>query len=138
MGEETRVRNPERNITVVHNPKEYFGKLRTLFNNNNTAILVVVTLLLVIASISISDSFRTLMNARNLLGQAMPFLILTLGQLVIIVAGGLDLSSGALVAATGVLGVSFMVNNPDNVLLGVVIMLAFGLIVGLTKFGACG
>jgi ribose transport system permease protein len=85
----------------------------------------------VIASVSISDSFRTFMNARNILGQAMPFLILTLGQLVIIVAGGLDLSSGAVVAASGVLGVSFMVNNPDSVLLGIVIMLAFGLIVGL-------
>ena len=71
------------------------------------------------------------MNARNLLGQAMPYLILTLGQLVIIVAGGLDLSSGALVAASGVLGVSFMVKNPDSVFLGIVIMLAFGLIVGL-------
>ena len=131
MGDETRVRNPERNITVVHKPKEYFGKLRTLYKNNNTVILAVVTLFLVIASVSISDSFRTFMNARNLLGQAMPFLILTLGQLAIIVAGGLDLSSGALVAASGVLGVSFMVNNPDSVLLGIVIMLAFGLIVGL-------
>jgi ribose transport system permease protein len=79
---------------------EYFGKLRTIFRNNNTAVLAVVTLFLVIASVSINDSFRTLMNARNLLGQAMPYLILTLGQLVIIVAGGLDLSSGAVVAAS--------------------------------------
>jgi ribose transport system ATP-binding protein len=131
IGEETHVRNPERNISIVHHPKEYFGKLRNLYENNNTAILPVVTLFLVIASVSISDSFRTFMNARNLLGQAMPYLILTLGQLVVIVAGGLDLSSGALVAASGVLGVSFMVKNPDSVLLGVVIMLAFGLIVGL-------
>jgi ABC-type sugar transport system ATPase subunit/ribose/xylose/arabinose/galactoside ABC-type transport system permease subunit len=130
MDEKTRPRNPELNRPAMLNAKEYFGKLRSLFNNN-TAILVVVTLFMIIASISISDSFRTLMNARNLLGQAMPFLILTLGQLVIIVAGGLDLSSGALVAATGVLGVSFMVKNPDSVLLGVVIMLVFGLIVGL-------
>ncbi|MCJ7693984.1 MAG: ABC transporter permease [Anaerolineaceae bacterium] len=130
-GEGTRLRNPEINRPVMLNTKEYFGKLRTSFNNNNTTILAVVTLFMVIASISISDSFRTLMNARNLLGQAMPFLILTLGQLVIIVAGGLDLSSGALVAATGVLGVSFMVKHPDSVLLGVVIMLVFGLIVGL-------
>ena len=131
MGEETRERNPERNLAALRNPKEYFGKLRNLYNNNNTSILAVVTLFLVIGSILISDLFRTFMNARNLLGQAMPFLILTLGQLVIIVAGGLDLSSGALVAATGVLGVSFMVKNPDSVLLGIVIMLAFGLIVGL-------
>ncbi len=131
MGEETRARNTERNITVVHNPKDYIGKLRTIYKNNNTAILPIVTLFLVIASVSINDSFRTFMNARNLLGQAMPYLILTLGQLVVIVAGGLDLSSGAAVAASGVLGVSFMVKNPDSVLLGIVIMLTFGLIVGL-------
>ena len=130
-GEETLARNPERNIAIVHNPKDFFGKLRTLYKNNNTALLAIVTMFLIIASASISDSFRTLMNARNVLGQAMPFLILTLGQLVIIVAGGLDLSSGAVVAATSVLGVSFMVKNPDSVLLGIMIMLAFGLIVGL-------
>jgi ribose transport system permease protein len=131
MGEESGLKNLEGNITVLRNPKDYFGKLRTLFSNNNTIILALVTLFLVIISVSISDSFRTYMNARNLLGQVMPYLILTLGQLVIIVAGGLDLSSGAAVAASGVLGVSFMVKNPDSVLLGVVIMLTFGLIVGL-------
>jgi ABC-type sugar transport system ATPase subunit/ribose/xylose/arabinose/galactoside ABC-type transport system permease subunit len=131
VGGASRARDPERKISVLDHTSEYIGKLRTLINNNNTAILAIVTLLLVITSVSISDSFRTLMNAKNLLGQAMPFLILTLGQLVVIVAGGLDLSSGTVVAATGVLGVSFMVKNPDSVLLGVVIMLAFGLIVGL-------
>jgi ribose transport system ATP-binding protein len=131
IGDETHVSNPDININAVHNSKEYFGKLRNLFQNNNTVILAVVTLFLVVVSILISDSFRTLMNARNLLGQLMPYLILTLGQLVIIVVGGLDLSSGAAVAASGVLGVSFMVKNPDSVLLGVVIMIAFGLIVGL-------
>ncbi len=131
IGVVTRVRNPEGNHTVGHLPKEYLEKLRILYQSNNTAILAMVTLILVIASVLMSDSFRTLMNARNLLGQVMPYLILTLGQLVIIVAGGLDLSSGALVAAAGVLGVSFMVKNPDSVLLGIVIMLAFGLIVGL-------
>ena len=130
MGEETRVSNPQGNIKFAHNPKDYLGKLRTLYYNN-TAILAAITLFLVIVSVSISDSFRTYINARNLLGQAMPFLILTLGQLIIIVAGGLDLSSGTVVAASGVLGVSFMVKHPDSVLLGIVIMLAFGLIVGL-------
>jgi ribose transport system permease protein len=131
IGVVTRVRNPEGNHTVGHLPKEYLEKLRILYQSNNTAILAMVTLILVIASVLMSDSFRTLMNARNLLGQVMPYLILTLGQLVIIVAGGLDLSSGAAVAAAGVLGVSFMVKNPDSVLLGIVIMFAFGLIVGL-------
>jgi ribose transport system ATP-binding protein len=131
MGGESRARNTEKYKPFVRHPKEYLEKLRTIYENNNTAILALVTLFLVVISISISDSFRTLMNARNLLGQAMPYLILTLGQLVVIVAGGLDLSSGAAVAASGVLGVSFMVKNPDSVLLGVVIMLGFGLIVGL-------
>lgn len=128
---ENQVNDSVRKNTILNNRKEFFEKLKAFYKNNNTVILAVVTALLVIVSISISESFRTLMNARNLLGQAMPFIILTLGQLVVIVAGGLDLSSGAVVAASGVLGVSFMVNNPDNVLLGIVIMLAFGLAVGL-------
>jgi len=88
IGMVTRVRNPEGNHTVGHLPKEYLEKLRILYQSNNTAILAMVTLILVIASVLMSDSFRTLMNARNLLGQVMPYLILTLGQLVIIVVGG--------------------------------------------------
>ena len=131
LGEESQIRNPERNPTVRRYYKSIWEKLRTAYTNDNTAILLAITLLLVIVGVSMSDSFRTLMNARNILGQGMPILILTLGQLVVIVAGGLDFSSGAVVAASSVLGVSFMVNNPDSVLLGVLIMLAFGLIVGL-------
>ena len=133
LGEESQSRNQERNKSPVRNFKDFWGKLRTFYKSDNTAILLAITLLLVIVGASLSNSFRTLMNARNILGQGMPILILTLGQLVAIVAGGLDLSSGAVVAASGVLGVSFMVNNPDKVLLGIVIMVSFGLLIGLVN-----
>jgi len=60
----------------------------------------------------------------------MPFLMLTLGQLVVIIAGGLDLSVGALVASTTVLGMTIMLQNPANVLLGVAAMVGLALLAG--------
>ena len=60
----------------------------------------------------------------------MPFLMLTLGQLVVIVAGGLDLSVGALVASTTVLGMTIMLQNPANILLGVAAMVGLALLAG--------
>jgi ribose transport system permease protein len=60
----------------------------------------------------------------------MPYLILTIGQLIVIISGGLDLSSGALLATSSVLGVSIMLLNPSAIILGVVVMVVFGLAVG--------
>lgn len=110
--------------------KSATARLGALYRSSNTTILVLILLGFIAIGLSINPSFRTWANTRNLMGQAMPFLLLTLGQLVVIVAGGLDLSVGALVASTTVLGMTIMLQNPANVLPGIAAMVGLALLVG--------
>jgi len=107
-----------------------FGRLGALSRSSNTVMLAFILLVFVVIGLSLHSSFRTWTNTRNLMSQAMPFFLLTLGQLVVIIAGGLDLSVGALVASTSVLGMTIMLANPGNVLLGVAAMVGLALAVG--------
>ncbi len=92
------------------------GRLGAYSRGSNTTMLALILLAFVVIGLSLHPSFRTWINTRNLMSQAMPFFLLTLGQLVVIIAGGLDLSVGALVASSSVLGMTIMLQNPDNVL----------------------
>ena len=63
----------------------------------------VIFLLLLIASALISDVFFTPTNLFNLLRQVTPIGIISMGMLLVILTGGIDLSVGSVVAFTGVL-----------------------------------
>jgi ribose transport system ATP-binding protein len=110
--------------------KGLVGRLGAFSRGSNTTVLALILLAFVVIGLSLHSSFRTWINTRNLMSQAMPFFLLTLGQLVVIIAGGLDLSVGALVASTSVLGMTIMLQNPGNVLLGVAAMVGLALLVG--------
>jgi ribose transport system ATP-binding protein len=101
------------------------------FNNNNNFLLLLLILVsgLVIGSL-INPFFRTWLNFSNLFGQSMVLIILSLGQLIVIIAGGIDISSGALMAASGVIGLTIMTKFNQPPIVGVLVMIAFGMLVG--------
>ena len=99
--------------------------------NNNFALLVLILVAFLAFGSVLSPHFRTWMNFGNLFGQSMPLIILSLGQLIVIIAGGIDISSGALMAASGVIGLTLMTKFGQTPLVGVAVMLAFGALVGL-------
>jgi ribose transport system permease protein len=78
----------------------------------------------------ISPHFTSWMNISNQFGQAMTLVILSLGQLIVIIAGGIDLSAGALMAASGVIGLKIMTAFPEAPAFGVGVMIAFGILIG--------
>lgn len=59
-------------------------------------IIIVTTLLLVVAT----EDFATAQNASNLLAQAMPLIIVAIGQMIVIVLAGMDLSVGSVISLT--------------------------------------
>jgi len=63
----------------------------------------------------------------------MPLIILSLGQLIVIIAGGIDISSGALMAASSVIGLTLMndLGFPPWASVGVIVL--FGVLVGLAN-----
>ncbi len=104
---------------------------RFFLNTNNNFLLLLFILLagLAIGSI-INPFFRTWLNFSNLFGQSMILIILSLGQLIVIIAGGIDISSGALMAASGVIGLTVMTKFNQDPIVGVLVMIAFGVLIG--------
>jgi len=64
---------------------------------------VIIFLLMLIVSAWVSDAFFTARNLSNLIRQVAPIGIISMGMLLVILTGGIDLSVGSIVAMAGVL-----------------------------------
>lgn len=97
---------------------------------------MVLVLLLVIGYFSYESSrFATGSNLRTILIAAAPFALVALGQTVVILTGGIDLSVGSVIALAAMVGARTVVGHPDRlwlaVFLAVVVGMAAGLVSGL-------
>lgn len=64
--------------------------------------IMFVLLLLIIASMLLSDVFFTWINITNLLRQLVPLSLVSIGMLVVVLTGGIDLSVGSVAAVSSV------------------------------------
>lgn len=98
--------------------------------------LIVVTLLLaalIAAGLIVSDRFATERNLVVILEQAAPLGFVAIGQTLVILAGGIDFSIGAIVAASTVF-LAGAVNGHDGLMLPALAgVLALGAIIGLAN-----
>lgn len=106
-----------------------------LFNSQQRSIFLLSLLLILSLTLGsiLSPFFLKWRNISNLFGQSLPLVILSLGQLIVIIAGGIDISSGALMAAAAVFGQMWMVNFGLPPLFGIFTILAFSIFTGLTN-----
>jgi ribose transport system permease protein len=95
------------------------------FVKYNTALIF---LIMVVVSASISDVFFSSSNLFNLVRQVTPVGIISMGMLLVILTGGIDLSVGSIVAMVGVLCALFTRTMPLP--LAILASLACGLLVG--------
>ena len=91
----------------------------------NTPIIFLIMLIL---SAFASDAFFTRANLFNLARQVTPIGIISMGMLLVILTGGIDLSVGSIVAMTGVLCGLFTYQVPLSIAL--LASLACGLLIG--------
>jgi ribose transport system permease protein len=94
------------------------------------AVWLIVALLALFASFY-SDSFLTAKNIPNVLGQAVPLVIITVGMFIAIIAGQIDLSVAALVKVTAVLVSGIADGDPAKFVGAVALAFAIGVGVGL-------
>ena len=95
------------------------------------APIYIVLLLLLIGISFINPQFREPAGILNLLRRAAPLMVLTAGQLFVIVSGGFDLSVGSTMTLT-VLGAALLIdNNPNNTWWVLIFLLAMGVVIGL-------
>ncbi|OJF15629.1 Ribose ABC transporter permease [Couchioplanes caeruleus subsp. caeruleus] len=93
----------------------------------------IVFLVLSVVAVTTTDSFLTDDNLTNLLRQSVPTALLSLGMLMVILTGGIDLSVGSIVALTGVMAAGLTADLPVSVAmaLAVAVGIACGAVNGL-------
>jgi ribose transport system permease protein len=89
---------------------------------------VFIFLIMLVVSALVSDVFFTSANLFNLIRQVTPVGIISMGMLLVILTGGIDLSVGSVVAMVGVLCALFTKTIPLPV--AIIASLACGLLVG--------
>lgn len=99
--------------------------------------LVVLALLALVLGVGalVGGQFATPRNLANVLEQAAPLGFISLGQTVVVLVGGIDLSIGALVAALAVLIAALCDSPPDLAWLAIPLALIAGGLVGLLNAG---
>jgi ribose transport system permease protein len=92
----------------------------------------VIFIIMLIVSGIFSDAFFTSTNLFNLIRQATPVGIISMGMLLVILTGGIDLSVGSVVAMAGVLTAYFtqLMDWPSSVCLSILGGLLVGMISG--------
>jgi len=120
------------------NSKKLVSGLGKLFAGNdgnyrrpnwvNYAFLAAFLLLMVVTA-TMSDVFFTQRNLSNLMRQAVTNGVLSLGMLIVILTGGIDLSVGPIVALTGIMVAGFS-NQGLPLWLAIMICLGVGTAVG--------
>lgn len=81
---------------------------RWLARNRQDLALPVMFVLAVVLFSALAPGFLTVDNLTNMVRQSVYLLIVSLGQLIVLVVGGLDLSVGSVVALTSVAGATVM------------------------------
>jgi ribose transport system permease protein len=112
--------------------KERFDRTRiTNFLLRNLMALVVIA---VAIYFSIANpNFATLPNMRTILIASAPFALIALGQTLVILTGGIDLSVGSIVALSAMSGAAIVVGHPERMILGVAVAILVGLLAGLVS-----
>ncbi|MCC2630054.1 MAG: transporter permease [Thermomicrobiales bacterium] len=106
---------------------------RSIFST--VGILPILLAIVVLYFASQESRFYGTANLTNVLRQSTYLIIVTLGQALVLISGGFDLSVGAVIAVTSVVSARFMSNyyaaNPNSELTSVLVGVGIGLLVGM-------
>lgn len=93
-----------------------------------TGVLIVLLLAMQIGA----PQTLTVSNIENVLGAAVPLLLVATGQLLVLITGGIDLSVGANYALAG-MAADLMMLHSGSIALGIIVGVAVGVAVGLVN-----
>jgi ribose/xylose/arabinose/galactoside ABC-type transport system permease subunit len=106
---------------------------RSIFST--VGILPILLAVVIFYFASQESRFYGTANLTNVLRQSTYLIIVTLGQALVLISGGFDLSVGAVIAVTSVVSARYMSShfaaNPDSELSSVLVGVGIGLLVGI-------
>lgn len=110
----------------------------TFLTKRRGGLLTVIGLIFVLAifGIVVSEKFGTSANASNILEQATPLAIVSLGQTMVILTGGIDLSVGSMVSLASVLLSGITAGDPTMMYVALATIVVVGILVGFINAGA--
>ena len=118
-------------LNVMNNKKNFFTT-----NIRETGLIFVIILISILVQFRSGGSFLTSENINNILVETSVLAILSVGMMMVIITGGIDLSIGATMALSGMVGTTVLKNNPTLnpiviILIAVIVGAACGLIIGI-------
>ena len=104
---------------------------------NHSGLLGVVTLIALVCALgaALTDRFLSLGNIVNVYEQSTDLALVSLGQTLAILTGGIDLSVGSLISLTSCLTSGLINGDPNRVIPVVLAVLALGTAIGLLNAG---
>jgi ribose transport system permease protein len=120
-------------MNITRTPAE--GRQNMSFFRTSSAVwgkysyLIAFLLIFIISSIA-NEHFLTSDNLLNILRQTAIIGIIALGQTLVILSGGFDLSVGATLALSGFTGITVL-NSSNNIVLGIIATVVCALLIGL-------
>jgi ribose transport system permease protein len=115
-----------------------FASTFTYLTKRRGGLLTVIALIfvLVVFGMIVSDKFGTSSNAINILEQSTALALVSLGQTLVIITGGIDLSVGSMVSLASVLLSGIANGDPTMMWVALITIMAVGVLVGLINAGA--
>jgi len=106
-------------------------KEKVLFAKSNAIFFGIFNLLLLIVGTLISQRFLTPINLRNMFLQSFVYILLSMGQLFVVISGNTDLSMSATMTVAGVIGLTIANSGVGRTIPGLTAMLLFGILIGV-------
>ncbi|MDD3777050.1 MAG: ABC transporter permease [Actinomycetota bacterium] len=107
-------------------------------NRYSSVIYTYIFLILVFAVFYIFfPIYRSSANLSNLLVQIAPLAIVAIGQGVVLIGGGVDLSIGSVISLTTVIAANLMGSSTGGILLGLIMIFAIAVLIGLVNGVIC-
>jgi len=132
MGDRKRLAGPTAAALRSAGAFEAVGNLRHLARGNIRQYGMIIALGAIIALFQILTKGVLLqpMNITNLVMQTSYIHIMSIGMMLVIICGYVDLSIGSVVAATGAISAVLILDNSIPVLWGILLILAVGVLIG--------
>lgn len=107
------------------------GMARSIRKNQGIFIVIALLVALLVFGIFLSDRFRTSNNLLNILEQSTGLALVSLGQTLTILTGGIDLSVGSTISLLSTLTSGLINGNASMIAPVIVGILLLGLVIGL-------
>jgi ribose transport system ATP-binding protein len=118
------------NAAADHHEETRAGRHWRLPSFGDATIPLVALLVLVVITALGSKTFLGVENLQNLARQAIVYGLVGLGQLPVILTGGIDLSMGSAVGLTNLIATDFLMHYPSLFIPAVILALAAGALIG--------